>query len=129
MIEDIHTSTGYGIRPICASLEVPRSSYYHAATPTATQSGDCLIGDRIEAIFKHHRRRYGYRRIGEELVDGDVVCAPDRIRRFIRQRGLHALQPKTYIPKPATEEPTSPLPTSCSISPCQTNRIKFGPET
>ena len=95
MIGDIRQSTGCGIRQICASLEVPRSSFYHAAAPTPTQSEDRRIGDLIEAIFKRHRRRYGYRRIGEELSDAGVVCAPDRIRRIMRQRGLHAIQPKT----------------------------------
>lgn len=99
MIQDIHTSTGHGIRAICASLAVPRSSFYQGAKPTATQTGDRQIADRIEALFKHHRRRYGYRRIAAELSDAGVVCAPDRIRRLMRQRGLHALQPKSYLPK------------------------------
>ena len=92
-------ATGSGIRQICASLQVPRSSFYHAASPTPTQSEDRRIGDLIEAIFRRQRRRYGYRRIGEELSDAGVVCAPDRIRRLMRQRGLRALQPKTYVPK------------------------------
>lgn len=99
MIDDIRAATGHGIRPICASLQVPRSSFYHAASPTPTQSGDRRLGDRIEAIFQRHRRRYGYRRIGEELSDAGEVCAPVRIRRIMRQRGLRAIQPKTYVPK------------------------------
>ena len=99
MIGDIRQATGSGIRQICASLQVPRSSFYHAASPTPTQSEDRRIGDLIEAIFRRQRRRYGYRRIGEELSDAGVVCAPDRIRRLMRQRGLRALQPKTYVPK------------------------------
>ena len=99
MIDDIRAATGHGIRPICASLQVPRRSFYHAASPTPTQSGDRRLGDRIEAIFQRHRRRYGYRRIGEELSDAGEVCAPVRIRRIMRQRGLRAIQPKTYVPK------------------------------
>jgi transposase InsO family protein len=99
MIEDIRQTTGHGIRQICASLQVPRSSFYHAASPTPTQSEDCRSGDLIEAIFRCHRRRYGYRRIGEELSDAGEVCAPDRIRRIMRQRGLRAIQLKTYVPK------------------------------
>jgi transposase InsO family protein len=99
MINDIRQSAGHGIRQICASLQVPRSSFYHAAAPTSTQSEDIRIGGLIEAIFKRHRRRYGYRRIGEELSDAGEVCAPDRIRRIMRQRGLRALQPKSFAPK------------------------------
>ena len=110
MIDHIHTSTGYGIRAICASLAVPRSSFYHAATPTATQTGDRQIGERIEAVFKRHRRRYGYRRIAAELADARVVCAPDRIRRLMAQRGLHALQPRTYVPKTSDGRADKPSP-------------------
>ena len=110
MIEDIHQATGHGIRPICASLQVPRSSFYHAASPTPTQSENHRIGGLIEAIFKRHRRRYGYRRIGEELSDAGEVCAPDRIRRIMRQRGLRAIQPKTYVPKTSDGRADKPSP-------------------
>jgi hypothetical protein len=63
MIDDIHHATGHGIRPICATLRVPRSSYYHAAAPTPSQLSDHETGEIIEAVFKRHRRRYDYRRI------------------------------------------------------------------
>ena len=110
MIEDIAKATGYGLRQICAALEVPRSSFYHAAKPTATQSQDRTLGERIEVIFQRHRRRYGYRRIGEELSDAGVVCAPDRLRRLMRARGLRAIQPKTYVPKTSDGRADKPSP-------------------
>ena len=110
MIEVIGQATGCGIRRICACLEVPRSSFYHAAEPTATQREDRRIGDRIEVIFQHHRRRYGYRRIAEELSDAGVVCAPDRIRRIMRARGLRAIQRKTYLPKTSDGRADKPSP-------------------
>ena len=110
MIDDIRQATGSGIRQICASLEVPRSSFYHAASPTVTQSEDRRIGALIEVIFKRHRRRYGYRRIGAELSDQGEVCAPDRIRRIMRQRGLRAIQPKTYVPKTSDGRADKPSP-------------------
>lgn len=99
MIEDIRQFTGHGIRPICDALGVPRSSYYHAAEPTPTQRSDQQTGDMIQAIFNRHRRRYGYRRIWEELADHGIVCAPDRVRRIMMERGLRAIQPKTYVPR------------------------------
>ncbi len=99
MIEDIRQSTGHGIRPICAALGVPRSSYHHAAEPTSMQRSDEETGNAIEKIFKHHRRRYGYRRIREELADQGITCAPARVRRIMESRGLKALQPKTYVPR------------------------------
>jgi len=110
MIMDIHQSTGHGIRRICAVLGVPRSSYYHAAEPTATQRSDQEAGDEIEKIFRHHRRRYGYRRIGAELADRDMVCAPARVRRIMKERGLKADQPKNYVPRTSDGRADQPSP-------------------
>jgi transposase InsO family protein len=110
MIEDIRHSTGHGIRPICDALEVPRSSYYHAAEPTPTQRSDGQLGDMIQAIFKRHRRRYGYRRIWEELADQGIVCAADRVRRIMWERGLRAIQPKTYVPRTSDGRADKPSP-------------------
>ncbi len=36
MVKDIGKATSCDIRQICASFSVPRSSFYHAAEPTAT---------------------------------------------------------------------------------------------
>ena len=110
MIMDIHVSTGHGIRPICAVLGVPRSSFYHAAEPTPTQQSDQEIGDLIQAIFKRHRRCYGYRRIWEELSDHGVTCAPDRVRRIMMERGLKAIQRKTYVPRTSDGRADKPSP-------------------
>ena len=110
MIQQISRETGGSVRAVCAALELPRSSFYHCATPTATQSADAQIGPLIEAVFKRHRRRYGYRRVGEELADRGVVCAPTRIRRLMASRGLHALQPKHYTPKTSDGRADRPSP-------------------
>lgn len=110
MIIDIHQSTGHGIRPICTALGVPRSSYYHAAEPTPTQRSDDQLGNKIQAIFKRHRRRYGYRRIWEELADQGIVCAAERVRRIMRERGLRAIQPKTYVPRTSDGRADKPSP-------------------
>ena len=110
MIEHIRQATGCTIRRICATLEVPRSSYYHAAELTPTQLSDQEIGEVIEEIFKRHRRRYGYRRIWEELSDKNIVCAADRVRRIMSERGLKAIQPKTYVPKTSDGRADKPSP-------------------
>lgn len=99
MIAHIHQETGHGIRPICKMLGVPRSSYYHASQTTPCQKADLELGGIIEGIFKQHRRRYGYRRIHSELSDKGIVCAAAWVRRIMEERGLRAIQPKTYVPK------------------------------
>lgn len=47
-----------------------------------------------EAFFRRHRKRYGYRRIGSELSDHGVVCAPARIRRIMAGERLASYSAK-----------------------------------
>jgi hypothetical protein len=69
MIALVAQKTGGSIRQVCTVLRAARSSFYHAATPTATPVADGELGELIETVFRHHRRRYGYRRLVEELAD------------------------------------------------------------
>jgi putative transposase len=110
MIKLIAKQTGGGIRQVCKVLGVPRSSFYQAATPTATQAADIGLGDLIETIFQRHRKRYGYRRVGDELSDRGVPCAPARVRRLMAQRALHAIPPKNFIPKTSDGRADKPSP-------------------
>jgi putative transposase len=110
MIELIAQKTGGSIRKVCAVLGEPRSSYYLASSPTPTQVADAEIGDLIEAIFRRHRRRYGYRRLAQVLADRAVTCAPARIRRLMAQRALRALQPKNFVPKTSDGRADKPSP-------------------
>jgi putative transposase len=110
MIQVIAQSTGHSVRRICESLQVPRSSYYHAATPTESQRSDAELSAAISAIFHHHRRRYGYRRIWRQLAADGVVCAPDRVRRLMRGLCLIAIEPKTYVPQTSDGRADRPSP-------------------
>lgn len=110
MIDAIRQATGHHVRRICHVLQVPRSSYYHAASPTASELSDLHTGSRIEAIFKRHRRRYGYRRIWKELADTGITCAPARVRHLMAQRRLRAIQPKTYTPRTSDGRADKPSP-------------------
>jgi transposase InsO family protein len=110
MIELIALKTGGSIRKVCAVLGEARSSFYHASAPTATQVADVRIGDLIEVVFRRHRKRYGYRRLAQELSDRGVICAPARIRRLMAQRALRAIQPKNFIPKTSDGRADRPSP-------------------
>ena len=99
MIQTIHRSTGHSVRRICTCLQVARSSYHHAAHPTPTQRCDQRLGAQIEEIFTRHRRRYGHRRVHQQLQDQGVLCAAHRVRRLMAGRGLKALQPRSYQPR------------------------------
>jgi transposase InsO family protein len=110
MITTITQATGHGVRRVCQVLDVPRSSYYHAAEATQSTLDDAALAKPIGAIFAQHRRRYGYRRIWKELSAQGIVCAPCRVRRLMAQLGLVALQPKSYAPKTSDGRADAPSP-------------------
>ena len=110
MIHRVAQQTGGSIRKVCEVLGEPRSSFYEAAKPTATQVADASMGQLIETVFRHHRKRYGYRRLRAELSDRGVTCAPARIRRLMAQRSLRALQPKNFVPKTSDGRADRPSP-------------------
>lgn len=99
MIEHLQRQTGASVREICSTLGLARSSFYHAARATANAAEDARLAGHIEEVFKRNRRRYGYRRIRQELGDAGVICSPCRLRRLMKQRGLRAIQPRHYVPK------------------------------
>ena len=53
----------------------------------------------VRAIFWKHRRRYGTRRIASELRDLGECLSPRRVARLLKNQGLRAIQPKSFIPK------------------------------
>lgn len=110
MIHLIAQGTGHSVRRICGSLQVPRSSYYHAAAPTESQRSDAQMSQAVGTLFHHHRRRYGYRRIWKQLAADGITCAPDRVRRLMQERGLIAIQPKTYVPQTSDGRADLPSP-------------------
>lgn len=110
MIKSIKERTGASIRRICTVLEYSCSSYHAAAKPTTTKLEDKVLGDQIEIIFYHHRRRYGYRRVIEDLHDLGLACSPARTRRLMKERGLHAIQPKNFVPKTSDGRADKPSP-------------------
>lgn len=110
MIQEIAQATGGSVRRVCLVLGQARSSYYHASEPTATALGDAVIGELIEAVFRRHRGRYGYRRIGSDLSDRGVVCAPARVRRLMGARRLRAIQPKSFSPRTSDGRADKPSP-------------------
>ncbi len=110
MIDMIRDRTGASIRRVCSAISLSRSSYYQASNPTKTEMEDQRIGEQIERIFRKHLRRYGYRRIHDDLKDLEIECGPARVRRIMKERGLHAIQPKNYIPR--TSDGRADLPSS-----------------
>jgi putative transposase len=85
----------------CTVLDVSRSAYYawRNAEPSARERRDQELVPWVRAVFWKHRRRYGARRIADELADRGQPCGPRRVARLLKSQGLRAIQPKSFVPK------------------------------
>jgi putative transposase len=128
MIDSIHQETQHSVRRICEVLEVARSSYYNAKIETHRQQQDKVLGENIEKIFRFHKLRYGYRRILEDLNEKGIKSSPERVRRLMKQRNLHAIQPKTYVPRTSDGRADAPSPNLIADEglPNEPNRVFAG---
>ena len=82
-------------------LTVSRSAFYawQRAEPTIHEQRDEELLPLIRIIFRKHKRRYGARRIADELRDTGHACSVRRVRKLLKTQGLKAIQPKSFQPK------------------------------
>lgn len=91
----------YKASKVCDLLEVSRSGFYawRSGQESLREVRDRELIPRIRAVFWHHRRRYGARRIAVELASEGIACGVARVARLLKTQGLRAIQPKSYTPK------------------------------
>lgn len=58
-----------------------------------------MLSAEVKRIFWHHRRRYGARRIADQLRDQGYTCDRKRVRKLMKKQGLCAIQPKSFKPR------------------------------
>ena len=89
------------IETLCKTLSVSRSAYYAYAKGSTYQvkSDKVVLADRIRKEFATHKKRYGTRRISKSLHNQGISIGRYAIRSQMRLQGLHAIQPRSFIPK------------------------------
>jgi putative transposase len=89
------------VSEVCQFLEVSRSAFYawRDAGPTKREDDDLELAPLVRAVFHRHRRRYGTRRIVEELRDMGRDCSRRRVAKLLKTQGLRAIQPKSFKPR------------------------------
>ena len=73
-------SAQFSVGELCGTLGVGRSSYYDWAAGR-THRPERGLAEQVKAVFWRHSRRYGSRRITEELVAEGVPVGRDVVRR------------------------------------------------
>jgi transposase InsO family protein len=80
---------------------VSRSAYYtwRERVPSHRERREEALTPLVRALFWKHRRRYGARRIADDLADLGEECSPRRVGKILKKQGLRAIQPKSFVPK------------------------------
>lgn len=66
---------------------------------------DRLLLKEVKVIFDKHVKRYGARRILEELKDRDFEVGLFKVRRLMKELNLKAIQPKSFVPRTTQSNP------------------------
>ena len=98
----------FGVEPICRTLGVSASAYYHRRTgePSARQLGDERLLDRIREVHLANYEAYGYRRTWKALRRAGESAPRCQVQRLMRE---HAIQGAKRRGKPWRTTRPDPL--------------------
>jgi putative transposase len=100
---------------MCKVLSVSRSCYYvyrkNCNDPPDAEEQETEA--MVIAAFRLHERRYGIRRLVPELADQGLKIGHCKVRRILKQNGLVAIQPKSFVPR--TTDSRHPYPISPNL--------------
>ena len=86
---------------LCRVMEVSPSGYYvwrkrQSKPPKLRRK---TLEQLVKDCYFENRRRYGVRRIKASLNKEGVKIGRYRVRQLMREQGLEAIQPKSFVPK------------------------------
>jgi putative transposase len=96
------------VEAACAVLDVSRSAYYawQQHQPAGRTRRQAELTPWVRAVFWKHRRRYGARRIASDLADLGEGCSRRLVRKIMKNEGLRAIQPRSFVPKTTDSQHT-----------------------
>ncbi|PGH39877.1 MAG: hypothetical protein CRN43_06495, partial [Candidatus Nephrothrix sp. EaCA] len=89
----------FPIQQVCKTLGVNRSAYYDFAKGKTCQAPDASLMKEVYEVFMDNRRRCGSRRVHAELRTKGKIIGRHQVRKLLKQQGLQAIQPKSFVPK------------------------------
>jgi len=85
------------IERMCQLAGVSRAGFYRSLQKRDAAEEEMETRSAIQAIFLQHKRRYGYRRITEELRRRGMLVNHKRVLRMQREDNLLAVQPRAFL--------------------------------
>ena len=92
----------HSVQQLCQMLSVVSSRYYtwrHTQAAGAMGTSEPAWETEMLAVFDHHERRYGTRRLQVELRENGYRVGRQALRTGLRRHGRKALQPKSFVPR------------------------------
>jgi len=90
---------------MCELLDVGQSSYYDFLNKVDKRTKGQELDRTILGIFGEHKRRYGARRIVDELKDRGIKVGRAKVMSVMKSYGLVAIQPKSFVPRTTQSNP------------------------
>lgn len=87
-------------------MNIDRSSYYRRLKGGEADEEEVTLAAAVTKAFWRHSRRYGSRRIEAELKAEGVAVGRHRVRRLMRELGLKAIQPRSFVPRTTASKHT-----------------------
>lgn len=97
----------FPVAALCAAMGVSRSAYYtwRQGESHRLKEEKSDVGRQVKMIFDTHLERYGSRRIEAELKEAGVRAGRCQVRSRMREQGLKAVQPRSFVPKTTQTNP------------------------
>lgn len=97
----------FPVKTLCEVLGVGRSAYYawRAGKTYRLKEKKARVDQAVKKVFETHLQRYGSRRIEAELKETGVVAGRHQIRSRMKEQGLKAIQPRSFVPKTTQTNP------------------------
>jgi len=89
---------GLSVERMCHLAQViSRAGFYRSLRKQAPQEEETELRGRIQEIVLEHRRRYGIRRVAEQLRAEGRVVNRKRVARIMREDNLLALRQRRFV--------------------------------
>jgi putative transposase len=85
------------VERMCQLAQVSRASFYRSLQQQEPELEEMELRAAIQEIFLEHRRRYGYRRVTQELRRRGLQVNRKRVQRLMQEDNLLALQPRAFV--------------------------------
>jgi putative transposase len=103
------------LRVMCGCLKVSAKAYYawlerKSVRKERSDLRETAVRIAVKEKFYFHKRRYGSKRLSDELKDSGIEAGRYLTRRIMREEGLVARQPRRFRPQTTDSRGTGPSP-------------------